>query len=90
MRIGRVVGTVCLNRAYEALAGARYVILEVQDRFVLSGEARKSSEYLVCYDHLGAGRENWWPSVRAARRACRFIRKSGCRSTPTAPRFSTM
>lgn len=55
MRIGRVVGTVCLNRAYEALVGGRYVILEVQDRFVLSGEARKTSEYLVCYDHLGAG-----------------------------------
>ncbi len=55
MRIGRVVGTVCLNRAYEALAGARYIILEVQDRFVLSGQPRKTSEYLVCYDHLGAG-----------------------------------
>lgn len=55
MRIGRVVGTVCLNRSYDALVGGRFVILEVQDRFVLSGQPRKTSEYIVCYDHLGAG-----------------------------------
>jgi microcompartment protein CcmK/EutM len=54
MRIGRVVGRVTLNRAYETLAGGRFVIVEVQDRFALAGQARKSSEALVCYDNLGA------------------------------------
>ena len=54
MRIGRVVGRVTLNRAYETLAGGRFVIVEVQDRFALAGKPRKTSESLVCYDNLGA------------------------------------
>ena len=54
MRIGRVVGRVTLNRAYETLLGGRFVIVEVQDRFALAGKARKTSESLVCYDHIGA------------------------------------
>ena len=55
MRIGKVVGRVTLNRAYETLAGGRFLILEVQDRFSLAGQARKTNETLVCYDNLGAG-----------------------------------
>jgi microcompartment protein CcmK/EutM len=55
MRIGKVVGRVTLNRAYETLAGGRFLIVEVQDRFALRGEARRSRETLVVYDHLGAG-----------------------------------
>jgi ethanolamine utilization protein EutN len=55
MRIGKVVGRVTLSRAYETLVGGRFVIVEVQDRFSLSGKPRKTSESLVCYDHLGAG-----------------------------------
>jgi len=55
MRIGQVVGRVCLNSSYETLAGGRFLIAAVQDRFSLAGQARKTSEYLVCYDHLGAG-----------------------------------
>lgn len=55
MRIGKVVGRVTLSRAYETLAGGRFIILEVQDRFSLAGQARKTSETLVCYDNLGAG-----------------------------------
>ncbi|HEX8524611.1 MAG TPA: EutN/CcmL family microcompartment protein [Tepidisphaeraceae bacterium] len=54
MRIGKVVGRVTLNRSYPTLVGGRFLILEVQDRFALSGEARQSTEYLVSYDHLGA------------------------------------
>jgi microcompartment protein CcmK/EutM len=54
MRIGRVVGRICLNASYETLVGGRFLIVAVQDRFALKGEPRKSSEYLVCYDHLGA------------------------------------
>ena len=54
MRIGRVRGRITLNRAYETLVGGRYLIVDVQDRFALSGKPRKSTESLVCYDNLGA------------------------------------
>lgn len=54
MRIGKVVGRITLSRAYPTLAGGRFLILEVQDRFSLSGGTRKTSEYLVSYDHIGA------------------------------------
>ena len=54
MRIGKVVGRVTLNRAWETLLGGRFLIVEVQDRFSLAGAARRTSESLVCYDHLGA------------------------------------
>lgn len=54
MRIGKVVGRVTLSRAYPTLVGGRFLVLEVQDRFSLAGGARKSPDYLVSYDHLGA------------------------------------
>ena len=54
MRVGRVVGRITLNRAYKTLAGGRFIIVEVQDRFSLAGQPRKSTESLVCYDNLGA------------------------------------
>ena len=54
MRIGRVTGRVCLNRAYKTLVGGRFLIVDVQDRFSLAGQPRRTSESLVCYDHLGA------------------------------------
>jgi len=54
MRIGRVVGRLCLNTTYETLVGARFLIVAVQDRFGLTTGKRKTSEYLVCYDSLGA------------------------------------
>lgn len=44
-----------MNRAYETLVGGRFLIVDVQDRFSLAGEKRKSSDSLVCYDNLGAG-----------------------------------
>ena len=55
MRIGRVVGRICLNTTYETLVGARFLIVAVQDRFALAGEERKTGEHLICYDNLGAG-----------------------------------
>ena len=55
MRIGKVVGRVTLNRAYDTLVGGRFLIVEVQDRFALGGEKRRTTESLVVYDHLGAG-----------------------------------
>ena len=54
MRIGRVVGRVCLSQSYDTLVGGRFLIVDVQDRFGLSGKRRKTNESLVVYDHLGA------------------------------------
>ena len=54
MRIGRVVGRVTHQAVYSTLTGGRFLIVEVQDRFALAGGPRKTSEYLVAYDHLGA------------------------------------
>ena len=54
MRIGKIVGRVTLSDAYKTLAGGRFFIVEVQDRFSLAGKERKSTEYLVTYDNLGA------------------------------------
>jgi microcompartment protein CcmK/EutM len=54
MRVGKVVGRITLNRAYKTLSGGRFVIVEVQDRFALAGQPRRTSESLVCYDNLGA------------------------------------
>ena len=69
MRIGRVVGRLCLNSTYETLVGARFLIVAVQDRFAIRGEPRKSSEYLVCYDNLGA-REGDLIAFGESREAC--------------------
>ncbi len=55
MRIGKVVGRICLSRAYDALVGGRFLIVAVQDRFSLAGQPRQSAESLVVYDNLGAG-----------------------------------
>ena len=69
MRVGQVVGRVCLNSTYATLVGGRFLIVAVQDRFSLAGEPRKTSEYLVCYDHLGAG-EGDWIALSESREAC--------------------
>lgn len=54
MRIGIVRGRVTLNRAYKTLTGGRFLVVDVQDRFALAGQPRRTSESLVCYDNLGA------------------------------------
>ena len=54
MRIGRVIGKLCLQPIYPTLVGGRFCIVEVQDRFSLAGKTRKSKESLVVYDSLGA------------------------------------
>ncbi len=54
MRIGKVSGRLTLSRAYDTLAGGRFLIVDVQDRFALSGKPRKTTETVVVYDHLGA------------------------------------
>ena len=54
MRIGKVVGRVVMMQLHESLVGGRFLLVEVQDRFSLSGKPRKSTESLIVYDHLGA------------------------------------
>jgi ethanolamine utilization protein EutN len=69
MRIGKVIGRVCLNRSYKTLAGGRFLLVEVQDRFSLAGKPRKSTESLIVYDHLGA-REGDVIAFSESREAC--------------------
>lgn len=69
MRIGRVAGRICLSAAYETLVGGRFLIVAVQDRFSIRGEVRKTSEFLICYDHLGA-REGDLIAFGESREAC--------------------
>jgi len=54
MRIGKVIGRVTLSQWYHSLVGGRYLIVEVQDRFALMGETRKSKETAVVYDNISA------------------------------------
>ena len=53
-RVGKVIGRVTLNPIYATLAGGRFLLVEVQDRFSLAGKPRQSTESLVVYDNLGA------------------------------------
>jgi microcompartment protein CcmK/EutM len=69
MRIGRVIGRVTLNRTYETLVGGRFLLVAIQDRFALAGRARKTTETLVAYDHLGAA-EGDLIAVSESREAC--------------------
>jgi microcompartment protein CcmK/EutM len=54
MRIGKVMGRVCLSATSETLGGGRFLIVAVQDRVALAGQPRKTTESVVVYDHLGA------------------------------------
>lgn len=54
MRIGKVVGRIVMTQTYDTLVGGRFLLVQVQDRFSLTGQPRRSSESLVVYDHLGA------------------------------------
>jgi ethanolamine utilization protein EutN len=54
MRVGKVIGRVVLSQTYDTLVGGRFLLVEVQDRFSLVGQLRKSTESLIVYDNLGA------------------------------------
>ena len=54
MRIGKVIGRVTHGVLYSTLQGGRFLIVEVQDRFALSGQKRQTTDTVVAYDHLGA------------------------------------
>ena len=55
MRIGRVIGTVTLNRSHPALRGGRYRLAAPLSMANLRGEAQAEAEELVVYDELGPG-----------------------------------
>lgn len=69
MRIGRVIGRICLSQSYETLVGGRFMLVEVQDRFSLAGKPRKSTESLIVYDNLGT-REGDLIAFTESREAC--------------------
>ena len=69
MRIGKVVGRVCMSRLYDTLVGGRFLMVEVQDRHSLVGRQRQTGESLVVYDHLGAG-EGELIAFSESREAC--------------------
>ena len=69
MRIGLVIGRICLQPLYETLVGGRFLLVAIQDRFALAGQPKRNNETLVVYDHLGAG-EGDLIAVSESREAC--------------------
>src|SRR5690554_2517514 len=69
MRIGKVIGRITLNRCYDTLVGGRFLLVEVQDRFALANQPRRSRESVVVYDHLGA-RDGDTIAFSESREAC--------------------
>jgi len=55
MRIGRVIGTVTLNRQHPAMTGARYMIVVPLSLANLTDKEAETAEELIVYDDLGAG-----------------------------------
>jgi ethanolamine utilization protein EutN len=55
MRIGKVIGTVTLNRWHESLRGGRYRISVPLSLDNLRGLSESEAEEFVVYDELGAG-----------------------------------
>jgi ethanolamine utilization protein EutN len=55
MRIGRVIGTLTLNRCHPSMTGARYRIVVPQSLANLRGQSSARAEEIIVYDELGAG-----------------------------------
>ena len=55
MRIGKVLGTVTLNRSHPSLAGACFRLAAPLTLDELRGGTEPAAEELVVYDGLGAG-----------------------------------
>lgn len=58
MRIGKVIGRLTHSVVYPTLTGGRFLILEVQDRFVLAGGKRQSGETVIAFDNMGASTDD--------------------------------
>ena len=55
MRIGKIIGTVTLNRAHPTLLGGSYRVAVPLSLANLRGETPAAAEELIVYDELGAG-----------------------------------
>ncbi|HEV7222037.1 MAG TPA: EutN/CcmL family microcompartment protein [Pirellulales bacterium] len=55
MRIGKVIGTVTLNRSHPSLLGATYKLAAPMTLDELAKDLEPAAEALVVYDELGAG-----------------------------------
>jgi len=55
MRIGKVIGTVTLNRLHPSLTGGRFKLVLPQSLGNLTGTSDDIAEEIVVYDQLGAG-----------------------------------
>lgn len=55
MRIGKVIGTVTLNRSHPSLIGATYKLAAPMTLDELAENREPEAEALVVYDELGAG-----------------------------------
>ena len=55
MRIGKVIGTVTLNRQHPSLAGGRFKLVVPLSLGNLTGTSDDVAEEIAVYDELGAG-----------------------------------
>jgi len=55
MRIGKVIGTVTLNRSHPSLLGATYKLAAPMTLDELAENGEPAAEALVVFDELGAG-----------------------------------
>lgn len=55
MRIGKVIGSLTLNRCHASLQGATYKLAVPFTLAELDGDSEPAGEPLVVYDELGAG-----------------------------------
>jgi len=55
MRIGKVIGTVTLNRAHPTMTGARFRLVVPLSLENLTGRSDAAAEELVVYDEMKAG-----------------------------------
>ena len=58
MRIGKVIGTVTLNRWHPSLAGARFKLVVPLSLDNLTGASTVEAEELTMFDELGAGMDS--------------------------------
>jgi microcompartment protein CcmK/EutM len=59
MRIGKVIGTVTLNRSHSSLTGGRFRLVVPLSLENVRGDMSRRTESLVAYDDLGAGIGQW-------------------------------
>jgi ethanolamine utilization protein EutN len=58
MRIGKVIGTVTLNRCHPSMSGATFKLVVPLSLENLAGRAPATAEEFAVYDDLGAGAGN--------------------------------